>query len=283
MLRAATGRRKPRPAAADSEALDLRSQRGSEALDLRPQQRFSPAPFWYNPRMHVLKLRGGSALSEFRLDKLNRLIAGAGSALLVRSGTYWHFVEVARDPEPGERDVLDRLLTYGPRIQDSGFGIQPSRVSEDGASVLIAPRIGTISPWSSKATDIARQCGLDFVRRIERGTVFHLDGARRSRGGPALPARPDDGDRAARARRRRRAVPPRGAEAAHRGRRARPRRGGDRGGEPALRPRAGAGRDRLPRRATSRPRGATRPTSSSRCSRRRTRSTAATRSSTRRG
>ncbi len=85
-------------------------------------------------------------------------------------------MEVARDPEPGERDVLDRLLTYGPRIQDSGFGIQPSRVSEDGASVLIAPRIGTISPWSSKATDIARQCGLAFVRRIERGTFFHLDG-----------------------------------------------------------------------------------------------------------
>jgi len=126
--------------------------------------------------MHVLKLRGGSALSAFRLEKLNRLIAGSGSGLSVRSGTHWHFVEVARDPEPAERDVLDRLLTYGPRIQESGFGIQPSRVSEDGSAVLITPRIGTISPWSSKATDIARQCGLAFVRRIERGTFFHLDG-----------------------------------------------------------------------------------------------------------
>ncbi|RPJ75362.1 MAG: phosphoribosylformylglycinamidine synthase, partial [Acidobacteria bacterium] len=123
--------------------------------------------------MHVLKLCGGSALSAFRLDKLNVLLTGAGSGLAVRSATHWHFVEVPREPEAAERNVLDRLLMYGPRVQDPGAA---AHVPEAGASVLVTPRLGTISPWSSKATDIARQCGLEFVRRIERGTMFHLEG-----------------------------------------------------------------------------------------------------------
>ena len=61
--------------------------------------------------------------------------------------------------------MLDRLLTYGPPAAGDDAGTVP---------VLVTPRLGTISPWSSKATDIARLCNLDFVRRIERGTVFHL-------------------------------------------------------------------------------------------------------------
>ena len=117
--------------------------------------------------MLVLKLRGGSALSRFRLDKLNHAIRRAGSSLDVTTTRHWHFVEVARQPDPRERAVLDRLLTYGPPARDG---------EASGPMVLVAPRLGTISPWSSKATDIGRQCGLDFVNRIERGTAFHLEG-----------------------------------------------------------------------------------------------------------
>jgi phosphoribosylformylglycinamidine synthase len=118
--------------------------------------------------MSVLKLRGGSALSTFRLDKLNRLIAETGSSLKVTSATFWHFVEVEREPDAGERATLDRLLTYGAASVPE---------SARGHAVLVTPRLGTISPWSSKATDIARLCGLGLVRRIERGTVFRLDGS----------------------------------------------------------------------------------------------------------
>jgi phosphoribosylformylglycinamidine synthase len=117
--------------------------------------------------MPVLTLRGGSALSAFRLDKLNRLIHGLGSSLVVSSATFWHFVEVVRTPDAREQATLDRLLTYGPPAP-------PDHAS--GHSVLVTPRLGTISPWSSKATDIVRLCGLDVVKRIERGTGFHLDG-----------------------------------------------------------------------------------------------------------
>jgi phosphoribosylformylglycinamidine synthase len=118
--------------------------------------------------MPVLKLAGGAALSGFRLDKLNRLIHAVDAGVSVHSAQYWHFVEVTRRPDARESDVLGRLLTYGPPLQAGGRW---------SAAVLVAPRPGTISPWSSKATDIARLCNLDFVRRVERGTVFHLAGA----------------------------------------------------------------------------------------------------------
>ncbi len=117
--------------------------------------------------MPVLKLRGGSALSSFRLDKLNRQITGLGTAVEVDCATFWHFVEVDGELDAAHRATLQRLLTYG---------AAPACHSPAGRAVLVTPRPGTISPWSSKATDIARLCGLDRVRRIERGTVFHLDG-----------------------------------------------------------------------------------------------------------
>jgi phosphoribosylformylglycinamidine synthase len=117
--------------------------------------------------MLVLKLPGGAALSLFRLDKLNRLLDSASDGTSVVSAQCWHFVEVARQPDERESSVLGRLLHYGPPAPE---GAAPA------TGVLVTPRLGTISPWSSKATDIARLCNLDFVKRIERGTMFHLAG-----------------------------------------------------------------------------------------------------------
>jgi phosphoribosylformylglycinamidine synthase len=117
--------------------------------------------------MPILKLRGGSALSVFRLDKLNASLSALHPGLRVRHAEFWHFVEIDREPSAAESATLDRLLTYGEPLS------APDVAS--GASVLVTPRLGTISPWSSKATDIATQCGLPFVRRIERGTLFRLE------------------------------------------------------------------------------------------------------------
>src|SRR5262249_44570068 len=61
-------------------------------------------------------------------------------------------------------------LTYGPRMEESK--------DETGAVVIVVPRAGTISPWSSKATDIARVCGLTAVRRVERGIEYRIHAAR---------------------------------------------------------------------------------------------------------
>jgi phosphoribosylformylglycinamidine synthase len=119
--------------------------------------------------MAILKLPGGAALSEFRLDKLSAALRAVRPGLTVSATQHWHLVETVRDPSEGERRTLDRLLRYGPDAPPAG------RLR--GRMVLVTPRLGTISPWSSKATDIARQCGLEgLVRRIERGTAFHLEG-----------------------------------------------------------------------------------------------------------
>ena len=69
-----------------------------------------------------------------------------------------------------ERGVAEALLEYGPRV-----GL-PQRVGEPRFTVL--PRPGTISPWSSKATDIFRICGLDKVRRVERAVRWYVAGER---------------------------------------------------------------------------------------------------------
>lgn len=118
--------------------------------------------------MPILKLPGGSALSEFRLEKLNAQVQACCPGLRVTTSQFWHFVEVDHEPTVQEQQTLDRLLRYGPE------GPPPGELRQ--RTILVTPRLGTISPWSSKATDIARQCGLDVVRRIERGTAYHLDG-----------------------------------------------------------------------------------------------------------
>jgi len=109
----------------------------------------------------ILKLRGSPAVSAFRLDKLNSRLTEIHRSLRVAGAEYWHFAEADRPLSARETEVLARLLEYGDAARP---GTGPMR--------LVVPRLGTISPWSSKATDIAHRCGLDAVRRIERGTAW---------------------------------------------------------------------------------------------------------------
>ena len=123
----------------------------------------------------ILKLRGSAALSAFRLDKLNSQLARLHRSLRVFHAEYWHFAEIDRELSRGEEAILQRLLDYG-----EGRKAGP----DDGTLVLVVPRVGTISPWSSKATDIARHCGLDALHRVERGIAYRLT----SSSGPHWPA-----------------------------------------------------------------------------------------------
>ena len=113
----------------------------------------------------LLKLRGAAALSEFRLAKLLAQLQKTAPGIRAAAAERWHFVELARPLAARERALLDRLLAHGSPPADL-----------KGGAVLVVPRLGTISPWSSKATDIARNCGLDAVRRIERGTLYRIAG-----------------------------------------------------------------------------------------------------------
>jgi len=114
----------------------------------------------------MLILRGSPALSPFRLAKLLLDLTAAALPARGLSAEFVHVVELSGNLTAAERTVLEKLLTYG-----------PSRAAAPvtGLVQVVAPRPGTISPWSSKATDIAHICGLAKVKRIERVIVYTVD------------------------------------------------------------------------------------------------------------
>src|SRR6202049_3893366 len=111
----------------------------------------------------LISLRGRNALSPFRIDKL--LTSLAATPVRGVAADFWHFVQTTRALSVAERATLKRILPYGPRSVEH---------ADRGELYLVIPRPGTISPWASKATDIARNCGLASIERIERGVAFRV-------------------------------------------------------------------------------------------------------------
>jgi len=112
----------------------------------------------------MLQLRGAPALSAFRLEKLLNRLCQAVPRLRQVHAEFLHLVDLDVALTPEEHERLIRLLSYG------GSGAEAD--SAEAASLLVAPRFGTLSPWSSKATDIAHRCGLNKIKRIERGLMY---------------------------------------------------------------------------------------------------------------
>ncbi|MFK8050337.1 MAG: phosphoribosylformylglycinamidine synthase [Halioglobus sp.] len=115
-------------------------------------------------------LRGASALSAFRLDKLAQKLSITHPDIRLLRSEYVHFCELAAPLLPEREFVLSELLRYGPREQSPAVEDKEA----DSQLMLVVPRPGTISPWSSKATDIARNSGLTQISRLERGIAFYL-------------------------------------------------------------------------------------------------------------
>jgi phosphoribosylformylglycinamidine synthase len=114
----------------------------------------------------MFSLPGAPALSQFRLERLLQALQGADSRVRALGSRLIHFVDAARPLDEAEQELLGKLLTYGPR---------PHLQEERGQRLLVTPRLGTVSPWSSKATDIVHVCGLNAVRRLERGTAYIIE------------------------------------------------------------------------------------------------------------
>ena len=115
----------------------------------------------------MLILRGAPALSAFRHGKLLEQLTSKVPAVTGLYAEFAHFAEVTGVLSADEEQVLARLLKYGPSVPVQ----EPS-----GRLFLTIPRFGTISPWSSKASDIARNCGLAKIQRIERGLAYYVSG-----------------------------------------------------------------------------------------------------------
>jgi phosphoribosylformylglycinamidine synthase len=114
----------------------------------------------------MLTLPGAAALSPFRLQRLLGILRAIIPGIHALNARFVHFADVEDVLDAHERDVLDRLLTYGPRR---------AAVEERGHLFLVVPRPGTVSPWSSKATDIVHNASLTKVRRVERGVAYYVD------------------------------------------------------------------------------------------------------------
>ena len=112
----------------------------------------------------VQHLPGSSVLSSFRRDRLLAQLKEAGLPVADISARYEHFVNTDAALTAAQQQQLAQLLDYGTPVT----GDTPAKSLE----LLVIPRLGTISPWASKATDIAHNCGLDAVRRIERGVRY---------------------------------------------------------------------------------------------------------------
>ena len=113
--------------------------------------------------LHISTFEGGNALSPFRSQQLLAQLQLVNDKISALSARYVHWVASDGAPEHGLQDRLGALLTYG----------EPASKQQGGEVLLVSPRLGTLSPWASKATDIAHNCGF-AVRRIERAVEYRL-------------------------------------------------------------------------------------------------------------
>jgi len=115
----------------------------------------------------MLELIGSKALSAFRKQRLLNKITQTVQQVSDISAEYIHFADVEGTLSGNDLDTLKRVLTYGPKSDG---------IEHVGTRLLVVPRASTLSPWSSKATDIAQHCGLAQINRLERGIAYYVQG-----------------------------------------------------------------------------------------------------------
>ncbi len=125
----------------------------------------SPPPFFQaaTVTLHKISFAGGNALSTFRAQQLQSALAAIHPKITGVAARFVHLVALDAAPSAAQQERLGALLTYG----------EPYAGPQDGLLLVVTPRLGTVSPWASKATDIARNCGL-AVHRVERITEYRL-------------------------------------------------------------------------------------------------------------
>ncbi|MEO8343959.1 MAG: phosphoribosylformylglycinamidine synthase [Gallionella sp.] len=136
---------------------------------------------------------GSAALSAFRLEKFRAVLNDVAPGVTLADTRHWYFIALRGGKNTGHPVAPPLQVAHGAtlgkaqaRVLDKVLGLDKSVLSQvEGATgeptkvenyqrLLVVPRLGTISPWSTKATDIAQHCGLSAVQRIERGVVYYL-------------------------------------------------------------------------------------------------------------
>lgn len=121
----------------------------------------------------MLTIPGTSALSSFRIEQLLSQLQGLDSQITAVSARYVHFVQLEAELPDAQLQMLKRLLDYG--YADPANALPNDDQAASHLNTLwVVPRLGTISPWSSKASEIAERCGLSAVKRLERGVHYSV-------------------------------------------------------------------------------------------------------------
>lgn len=115
----------------------------------------------------MLILPGSNALSVFRSQRLLNQLQAVAPAIASVQARFYHFIDASAPLSPEDTERLTAMLTYGEPVPETLY---------EGAleEFFVIPRLGTISPWASKATDIAHNCGMAHVHRIERGVAYKV-------------------------------------------------------------------------------------------------------------
>ena len=113
--------------------------------------------------LHLSIFEGGNAISDFRVQQLLPRLTAISPHIKGLTARFVHLAASEQALDETQRNTLAALLTYG----------EPASTPSKGTLLVVTPRFGTVSPWASKATDIAHNCGLK-LKRIERITEFHI-------------------------------------------------------------------------------------------------------------
>ena len=115
----------------------------------------------------MLILPGSNALSVFRSQRLLNQLQAVAPTIASVQARFYHFIDASAPLSPEDTERLTAMLTYGEPVPET---LYEGAVEE----FFVIPRLGTISPWASKATDIAHNCGMSHVHRIERGVAYKV-------------------------------------------------------------------------------------------------------------
>ena len=113
--------------------------------------------------LHLSIFEGGNALSDFRVQQLLPRLAAIAPQIKALSARFVHLAASEAALDAKQQQTLTALLAYG----------EPAHAGQDGLALVVTPRFGTVSPWASKATDIAHNCGFG-VKRVERLVEYRL-------------------------------------------------------------------------------------------------------------
>ncbi|MDP2250742.1 MAG: phosphoribosylformylglycinamidine synthase, partial [Hydrogenophaga sp.] len=133
--------------------------------------------------LHLRTFDGGNAISDFKVQQLLPRLAALSDKITGLSARFVHLAAFDGEPDAATVARVGELLTYGEPATEAHTKLEAA----GAPALLVMPRLGTVSPWASKATDIARNCGLQ-LRRVERATEYRIQMASGLLGKPTLSA-----------------------------------------------------------------------------------------------